>query len=201
MEGQKGVEGCLRFSVSAPRGAGITSCCCIWRAGVGRLASSILDVVGHQQPATPGDSRAPGWGGQNQIESAKHRIAEINPTDKVDLLRKPPSPSDNALGRSLPPTTSSATARQFPPLSGQRRMRADGQSNVYGSIFSLRGSGPVWCQNYQKGPTTATCSPNRRRRALVPSCAEGGVVGCCRHHRHVQATETVKLHHRASAPP
>jgi adenylyltransferase/sulfurtransferase len=67
-----------------------------------------------------------------------------------------------------------------------------GKPNVYGSIFRFEGQASVFA--YQDGPCYRCLYPEPPPPGLVPSCAEGGVlgilpglIGC------IQATETVKL--------
>ena len=67
-----------------------------------------------------------------------------------------------------------------------------GKPNVYGSIFKFEGQATVF--NYQDGPNYRDLYPEPPPPGLVPSCAEGGVlgilpgvIGC------IQATETIKI--------
>ena len=64
--------------------------------------------------------------------------------------------------------------------------------NVYGSIFKFDGQCTVF--NYEGGPNYRDLYPEPPPPGLVPSCAEGGVlgilpgvIGC------IQATETIKI--------
>ncbi|MDR1576359.1 MAG: molybdopterin-synthase adenylyltransferase MoeB [Treponema sp.] len=67
-----------------------------------------------------------------------------------------------------------------------------GKPNVYGSIFQFEGQASVFC--VQEGPCYRCLYPEPPSPGLVPSCAEGGVVGVlpgivgC-----VQANEVIKL--------
>jgi len=67
-----------------------------------------------------------------------------------------------------------------------------GKPNVYGSIFKFEGQASVF--NHAGGPQYRDLYPEPPPPGLVPSCAEGGVlgilpgvIGC------IQATETVKI--------
>jgi len=67
-----------------------------------------------------------------------------------------------------------------------------GKPNVYGSIFKFEGQASVF--NYKGGPNYRDLYPEPPPPGLVPSCAEGGVlgilpgvIGC------IQATETIKI--------
>ena len=67
-----------------------------------------------------------------------------------------------------------------------------GKPNVYGSIFRFEGQASVF--NYKDGPCYRCLYPEPPPPGLVPSCAEGGVlgvlpgiIGC------IQANETIKI--------
>jgi adenylyltransferase/sulfurtransferase len=67
-----------------------------------------------------------------------------------------------------------------------------GKPNVYGSIFRFEGQATVF--NYQDGPNYRDLYPEPPPPGLVPSCAEGGVLGILPGIIGViQATETVKI--------
>ena len=64
--------------------------------------------------------------------------------------------------------------------------------NVYGSIFRFEGQATVF--NYQDGPNYRDLYPEPPPPGMVPSCAEGGVLGILPGMIGViQATETVKI--------
>jgi adenylyltransferase/sulfurtransferase len=64
--------------------------------------------------------------------------------------------------------------------------------NVYGSIFRFEGQATVF--NYQDGPNYRDLYPEPPPPGMVPSCAEGGVLGILPGIIGViQATETVKI--------
>jgi adenylyltransferase/sulfurtransferase len=64
--------------------------------------------------------------------------------------------------------------------------------NVYGSIFRFEGQATVF--NYEGGPNYRDLYPEPPPPGMVPSCAEGGVLGVlCGIIGTLQATETVKI--------
>jgi len=65
--------------------------------------------------------------------------------------------------------------------------------NVYGSIFRFEGQASVFAPHLN-GPCYRCLYPEPPPPGMVPSCAEGGVLGrFARHHRRIQATEILKL--------
>jgi len=64
--------------------------------------------------------------------------------------------------------------------------------NVYGSIFRFEGQATVF--NYEGGPNYRDLYPEPPPPGMVPSCAEGGVLGVlCGIIGTIQATETIKI--------
>ena len=64
--------------------------------------------------------------------------------------------------------------------------------NVYGSIFRFEGQATVF--NYQGGPNYRDLYPEPPPPGMVPSCAEGGVLGVlCGIIGTIQATEAIKI--------
>ena len=67
-----------------------------------------------------------------------------------------------------------------------------GKPNVYGSIFRFEGQASVFCA--EDGPCYRCLYPEPPPPGLVPSCAEGGVLGILPGTiGTIQATETIKL--------
>ena len=67
-----------------------------------------------------------------------------------------------------------------------------GKPNVYGAIFKFEGQASVF--NYRGGPSYRDLYPEPPPPGLVPSCAEGGVLGILPGVIGlIQATETVKI--------
>jgi adenylyltransferase/sulfurtransferase len=160
-------------------------------AGVGTIGLVDFDVVDESnlQRQVLHDTA---WIGRPKLESAKARLTALNPN--VDVVLFPERlTSGNALGVLkgfdvvLDGTDNFAT----------RYLTNDacvllGIPNVYGSIFRFEGQVSVFLPG--KGPCYRCLYPSPPPSGLVPSCAEGGVlgvlpgvVGC------LQATEAIKL--------
>jgi sulfur-carrier protein adenylyltransferase/sulfurtransferase len=160
-------------------------------AGVGRLGIVDFDVVDHsnlQRQVIHGTS----WVGKPKIESAKNRIHEINPYCQVDLYETAVS-SANALDIIRPYDIVVDGTDNFPTryLVNDACVLLD-KPNVYGSIFRFEGQATVF--NYQGGPNYRDLYPEPPPPGMVPSCAEGGVLGILPGIIGViQATETVKI--------
>ena len=160
-------------------------------AGIGRLGIVDFDVVDHsnlQRQVIHGTS----WVGKPKIESAKNRIHEINPYCQVDLYETALS-STNALDIMRPYDIVVDGTDNFPTryLVNDACVLLD-KPNVYGSIFRFEGQATVF--NYQGGPNYRDLYPEPPPPGMVPSCAEGGVLGILPGIIGViQATETVKI--------
>lgn len=160
-------------------------------AGIGRIGIVDFDVVDNsnlQRQVIHGTS----WVGKPKIESAKSRILEINPYCQVDLYETRLS-AENALGILEPYDIVVDGTDNFPTryLVNDACVLA-GKPNVYGSIFRFEGQATVF--NYEDGPNYRDLYPEPPPPGLVPSCAEGGVLGILPGIIGViQATETVKI--------
>ncbi len=160
-------------------------------AGIGRIGIVDFDVVDHsnlQRQVIHGTS----WVGKPKIVSAKDRILEINPYCQVDLYETRLS-SENALDIVEPYDIVVDGTDNFPT----RYLVNDAcvllnKPNVYGSIFRFEGQATVF--NYEGGPNYRDLYPEPPPPGLVPSCAEGGVLGILPGVIGViQATETIKI--------
>ncbi|WP_373529501.1 molybdopterin-synthase adenylyltransferase MoeB [Nostoc sp.] len=160
-------------------------------AGVGRIGIVDFDVVDTsnlQRQVIHGTS----WVGKPKIESAKNRIHEINPYCQVDLYETRLS-SENALEILQPYDIVVDGTDNFPT----RYLVNDAcvllnKPNVYGSIFRFEGQATVF--NYEDGPNYRDLYPEPPPPGMVPSCAEGGVLGILPGIIGlIQATETVKI--------
>ncbi len=160
-------------------------------AGIGRIGIVDFDIVDSsnlQRQVIHGTS----WVGKPKIESAKDRILEINPHCQVDLYETRLS-AENALGIVEPYDIVVDGTDNFPT----RYLVNDAcvllnKPNVYGSIFRFEGQATVF--NYEGGPNYRDLYPEPPPPGLVPSCAEGGVLGILPGIIGViQATETVKI--------
>lgn len=160
-------------------------------AGVGRIGIVDFDVVDssnlHRQ-IIHGTSGV----GKPKIESAKERVLEINPNCQVDLYETRIS-SENALSLMEPYDVIVDGTDNFPT----RYLVNDAcvllnKPNVYGSIFRFEGQATVF--NYEGGPNYRDLYPEPPPPGMVPSCAEGGVLGVlCGIIGTIQATEVVKI--------
>jgi adenylyltransferase/sulfurtransferase len=160
-------------------------------AGIGRIGIVDFDVVDTsnlQRQVIHGTS----WVGKPKIQSAKDRILEINPYCQVDLYETRLS-SENALDVLRPYGVVVDGTDNFPT----RYLVNDAcvllnKPNVYGSIFRFEGQATVF--NYEDGPNYRDLYPEPPPPGMVPSCAEGGVLGILPGIIGViQATETVKI--------
>jgi adenylyltransferase/sulfurtransferase len=160
-------------------------------AGIGRIGIVDFDIVDSsnlQRQVIHGTS----WVGKPKIESAKNRILEINPFCQVDLYNTRLS-SENALELLEPYDVVVDGTDNFPT----RYLVNDAcvllnKPNVYGSIFRFEGQATVF--NYEGGPNYRDLYPEPPPPGMVPSCAEGGVLGILPGLIGViQATETVKI--------
>jgi adenylyltransferase/sulfurtransferase len=160
-------------------------------AGVGRIGIVDFDVVDssnlHRQ-IIHGTSSV----GMPKIQSAKNRVLEINPHCQVDLYETRIS-SENALSLMEPYDVIVDGTDNFPT----RYLVNDAcvllnKPNVYGSIFRFEGQATVF--NYEGGPNYRDLYPEPPPPGMVPSCAEGGVLGVlCGIIGTIQANEAVKI--------
>jgi adenylyltransferase/sulfurtransferase len=160
-------------------------------AGIGRIGIVDFDVVDssnlHRQ-IIHGTS----WIGKPKIESARNRILEINPACQVDLYNTILT-SANALEIMAPYDVIIDGTDNFQT----RYLTNDAcvllnKPNVYGSIFRFEGQASVF--NYQDGPNYRDLFPEPPPPGMVPSCAEGGVLGVLPGIIGIiQATEAIKI--------
>lgn len=160
-------------------------------AGIGRIGIVDFDIVDSsnlQRQIIHGTS----WVNKPKIESAKNRILEINPVCQVDLYETRLS-SENALKIMEPYDVIVDGTDNFPT----RYLTNDAcvllnKPNVYGSIFRFEGQATVF--NYEGGPNYRDLYPEPPPPGMVPSCAEGGVLGVLPGIiGTIQATETIKI--------
>lgn len=160
-------------------------------AGIGTIGIVDFDVVDtsnlHRQIIHSTDSV-----GKPKIESAKQRIREINPHCQVELYETRLTAA-NALEIMAPYDIVADGTDNFPT----RYLVNDacvllGKPNVYGSIFQFEGQATVF--NYQDGPNYRDLYPEPPPPGMVPSCAEGGVLGVLPGMiGMIQATEVIKI--------
>ncbi len=160
-------------------------------AGVGRIGivdHDVVDASNLQRQVLHGTSQV----GSAKTASARQRLAEINPHVQVDTFEEALT-SANALQLLEPYDVVVDGSDNFPT----RYLVNDatvllGKPNIYGSIFKFEGQASVF--NHDGGPTYRDLYPEPPPPGLVPSCAEGGVLGILPGViGTIQATETLKL--------
>ncbi len=160
-------------------------------AGVGRIGLIDYDVVDEsnlQRQIIHGQATL----GKKKVDSAKARVADINPHVQVDVYDTLLD-SHNALELFRPYDVVADGTDNFPT----RYLVNDacallGKPNVYASIFRFEGQLSVF--DAKRGPCYRCLYEEPPPPGLVPSCAEGGVLGILPGVVGVlQATETVKL--------
>ena len=191
-----GVEGQLKLKnasvllvgaggLGAPLGLYLTA------AGIGRIGLVDFDVVDHtnlHRQVIHGTKDV----GRKKLDSAADRMRDINPNVNLEL-HDVALTSENALTLLQDYDLVVDGTDNFPT----RYLVNDacvllGKPNVYGSIFRFEGQATVFA--YPGGPCYRCSYPEPPPPGLVPSCAEGGVLGILPGIIGViQATEAVKL--------
>jgi len=160
-------------------------------AGVGRIGLVDYDVVDFsnlQRQIIHGESRI----GDLKVESARDRLLDLNPEIQVDIYNEMIT-SENAFAIAEPYDIIVDGTDNFPT----RYLVNDlcvltGKPNVYGSIFRFDGQASVFYA--KEGPCYRCLFPEPPPPGLVPSCAEGGVLGVLPGTiGSIQATEALKL--------
>ncbi len=190
MEGQEKLSRARVLLIGAG-GLGSPAALYLAAAGVGTLGIVDFDVVdlsNLQRQILHGTEKV----GVPKVESARERIASVNPHVKVEVHKTQVS-SQNVM-----------------ELFGRYDVIVDGTDNfptryltndasvflkkplVYGSIFRFEGQATIF--DATRGPCYRCLFPEPPPPGLVPSCAEGGVLGILPGAIGViQATEAVKL--------
>jgi sulfur-carrier protein adenylyltransferase/sulfurtransferase len=160
-------------------------------AGVGRLGLVDFDTVDFtnlQRQIMFGTSDV----GRLKLEAAAERLGNLNPEIQIDRFEKHLT-SENALEILRDYDIVVDGTDNFPT----RYLVNDaciilGKPNVYGSIFRFEGQVSVF--GYSGGPCYRCLYPEPPPPGLVPSCAEGGVLGVLPGIiGAIQAMETIKL--------
>ena len=190
LEGQKRLKAASVLCIGSG-GLGSPLLLYLAAAGIGRIGLVDFDVVDSsnlQRQIIHSES----WVGKPKIQSAKDRIHSINPHCQVDLYETALS-SENALDILAPYDVIVDGTDNFPT----RYLTNDAcvllnKPNVYGSIFRFEGQATVF--NYEGGPNYRDLYPEPPPPGMVPSCAEGGVLGVLPGIiGTIQATETIKI--------
>ena len=160
-------------------------------AGIGRIGLVDFDVVDFsnlQRQIIHGTDDV----GQPKLHSARRRILEINPNVEV-ILYETALDSSNALEIIGEYDVVIDGTDNFPT----RYLTNDAcvllnKPNVYGSIFRFDGQASVFYA--KEGPCYRCLFPEPPPPGMVPSCAEGGVLGVLPGViGTIQATEAIKL--------
>lgn len=190
LEGQKKLKAAKVLCIGAG-GLGSPLAMYLAAAGVGTIGIvdfDVVDVTNLQRQIIHGASDV----GRPKMVSAKETLHEINPHTEIIGFEEAFS-SDNAMEIVKDFDIVIDGTDNFPT----RYLTNDvcvllGKPNVYGSIFRFEGQASVfWAEH---GPCYRCLYPEPPPPGLVPSCAEGGVlgvlpgiVGC------LQANEAIKL--------
>ena len=160
-------------------------------AGIGRIGLVDYDVVDFsnlQRQVIHGMAAL----GTLKVESARRRMLDLNPDIQVDIFNEPFN-SANAMQIAADFDLIIDGTDNFPT----RYLVNDvcvltGKANVYGSIFRFDGQVSVF--DARRGPCYRCLFPEPPPPGLVPSCAEGGVLGVLPGTiGTLQATEALKL--------
>jgi sulfur-carrier protein adenylyltransferase/sulfurtransferase len=160
-------------------------------AGIGRIGLVDYDTVDEsnlQRQVIHGQSTI----GMSKLESAATRLRDLNPYLEIDL-HPVALTSENALALLAPYDVIIDGTDNFPTryLVNDACVRL-GKPNVYGSIFRFEGQLAVF--DASRGPCYRCMFPEPPPPGMVPSCAEGGVLGVLPGTiGTLQATEAIKL--------
>ncbi|NHZ71616.1 MAG: molybdopterin-synthase adenylyltransferase MoeB [Aquificales bacterium] len=190
MTGQKKLKAASVLLIGAG-GLGSPLAMYLAAAGIGRIGLVDYDVVDYsnlQRQVIHGTKDV----GRLKLQSAKETMLDINPHVQIDTYEIPLT-SANALEILAPYDVIIDGTDNFPT----RYLTNDacvllGKPNVYGSIFRFEGQLSVFYA--EEGPCYRCLFPEPPPPGLVPSCAEGGVLGVLPGTvGAMQATEAIKL--------
>ena len=190
VDGQRKLKAASVLCIGAG-GLGSPAAMYLAAAGIGRLGIVDFDVVDFsnlQRQLLHGTPDV----GRSKLESARTRLNALNPHVQIDTYETLLS-SDNALELFAPYDVILDGTDNFPTryLVNDACVIA-GKPNAYGSIFRFEGQASVFAT--KDGPCYRCLYPEPPPPGLVPSCAEGGVLGVLPGIIGViQATEAVKL--------
>lgn len=160
-------------------------------AGVGRIGLvdyDVVDATNLQRQVIHGTSTI----GKLKVESARDKLLDLNPGIQVDVFNEPFT-SENALRIARDYDVILDGTDNFPT----RYLTNDtavflGKPNVYASIYRFDGQLSVF--DSRVGPCYRCLFPEPPPPGLVPSCAEGGVLGVLPGTiGTLQATEALKI--------
>src|SRR3712207_3094354 len=190
LDGQKKLKAAKVLTVGTG-GRGSPLALYLAAAGIGTIGIVDFDVVDEsnlQRQIIHGTSDV----GRPKVESARDKILDINPNVEVRVHEEALT-SENALEVFADYDVIVDGTDNFPT----RYLVNDacvllGKPNVYGSIFRFEGQASVFAM--ETGPCYRCLYPEPPPPGLVPSCAEGGVLGVLPGIvGTIQATEAIKL--------
>lgn len=191
-----GIEGQRRLKASSvlligTGGLGSPLALYLAAAGIGRIGLVDYDVVDEsnlQRQVIHGQASV----GALKVDSAERRLKDLNPFVQIEKHNVPLT-SANALELFAPYDVIIDGTDNFPTryLVNDACVKL-GKPNVYGSIFRFEGQLSVFYA--KEGPCYRCMFPTPPPPGLVPSCAEGGVLGILPGTiGTMQATEAIKL--------
>ncbi len=160
-------------------------------AGVGRIGLADFDRVDSsnlQRQILYGESSV----GKRKLDAARERLSDLNPHVRVETFNEALT-SRNALQLLEPYDVVVDGTDNFPT----RYLVNDacallGKPNIYGSVYRFEGQASVF--DARRGPCYRCLYPEPPPAHLVPSCAEGGVLGVLPGIiGTIQAAEAIKL--------
>jgi molybdopterin/thiamine biosynthesis adenylyltransferase/rhodanese-related sulfurtransferase/molybdopterin converting factor small subunit len=190
MDGQRKLKAAKVLCIGAG-GLGSPVALYLAAAGVGTIGIVDFDVVDYsnlQRQILHGTPDV----GHSKLESARNKLEALNPAVRVELYDEALS-SANALDLFEPYDVIIDGTDNFPT----RYLVNDAcvllrKPNAYGSIFRFEGQASVF--GLESGPCYRCLYPEPPPPGLVPSCAEGGVLGVLPGIiGTIQATEALKL--------
>jgi len=190
MEGQRRLKG-AKVAMIGTGGLGAPLGLYLAAAGIGKIGIvdfDTVDVTNLQRQVIHGTNDV----GRPKIDSAADRMMDINPYLTIEKYETALT-SANALEILKDYDVVVDGTDNFPT----RYLVNDacvilGKPNAYGSIFRFEGQATVF--HHEDGPCYRCLYPEPPPPGLVPSCAEGGVLGILPAViGSIQATETVKL--------
>jgi len=190
LEGQRKLKA-ASVLVIGTGGLGSPTALYLAAAGVGRIGLVDYDVVDDSNLQRQVIHSTSGIG-MLKVESARRRLLDLNPGIQVEIYNEPFT-SANAMQIAADYDILIDGTDNFPT----RYLTNDlcvllGKPNVYGSIFRFDGQVSVF--DARHGPCYRCLFPEPPPLGLVPSCAEGGVLGVLPGTiGTLQATEALKL--------
>jgi adenylyltransferase/sulfurtransferase len=190
VEGQEKLKAAKILMVGAG-GLGSPAGLYLAASGIGELTiidADVVDISNLQRQVLHDTSAV----GVPKVESAKKRIHEINPHVKVNAIQDQLSNSNvRQLVRDHDIVVDGTDNFQTRYMVNDACI-FEKKLNVYGSIFRFDGQSTVFCA--EDGPCYRCLYPEPPPPGMVPSCAEGGVLGILPGTVGIiQATEAIKI--------